>query len=54
MSGTVLSRVANNVCTITLNRPERLNAINGPLIADYREASCIRRSRMRTPIRKPQ
>ena len=38
MSDTVLSRVANNVCTITLNRPERLNAINGPLIADLHTA----------------
>jgi len=38
MRGTVQSRVVNQVCTITLNRPKRLNAINGPLIADLQTA----------------
>ena len=31
---TVLSDVTNGVCTLTLNRPQRLNAINADLIAD--------------------
>ena len=39
MSGTVLSSLSNKVRTITLNRPHRLNAINGPLIDDLHTAS---------------
>ncbi len=31
---TVLTEVTNGVCTLTLNRPQRLNAINADLIAD--------------------
>lgn len=38
MAGTVLAEVADGVRTITLNRPERLNAINNALIADLNDA----------------
>ena len=37
MSGTVLLEVADGVATITLNRPDRLNAITPELIGDLRE-----------------
>ena len=38
MSGTVLSAINGNIRTITLNRPERLNAVNGELLTDLHEA----------------
>lgn len=38
MTGTVLSEIEDGVRTITLNRPERLNAINPALLADLRAA----------------
>ena len=34
MSGTVLYEVVDHVATITYNRPERLNAINGEMRTD--------------------
>ncbi|HEY5143921.1 MAG TPA: crotonase/enoyl-CoA hydratase family protein [Solirubrobacteraceae bacterium] len=37
MSGTVLLAAADGVATITLNRPDRLNAITPELIGDLRE-----------------
>ncbi len=37
MAGTVLHEVDGAVCTLTLNRPERLNAITPELIGDLRE-----------------
>ena len=37
MGDTVLSNVLNGVCTITLNRPGRLNAINADLIRDLHD-----------------
>ncbi len=37
MSGTVLLEAADGVATITLNRPDRLNAITPELIGDLRE-----------------
>ena len=36
MSTTVLSRIDDGVCTITLNRPERLNAINPSLLSELK------------------
>jgi enoyl-CoA hydratase len=38
MPGTVLHEVRDSVATLTLNRPERRNAITPELIADLREA----------------
>lgn len=38
MSTTVISTVDNGVCTITLNRPQRLNAINSELLSDLKTA----------------
>ena len=38
MSETVLSGLVHGVRTITLNRPQRLNAINGDLIGDLHDA----------------
>ena len=38
MGDTVLSEILNSVCTITLNRPARLNAINADLIRDLHDA----------------
>ncbi len=38
MGNTVLYDAADGVATLTLNRPERLNAITPELIADFREA----------------
>jgi enoyl-CoA hydratase/carnithine racemase len=38
MGDTVLYEAADGVATLTLNRPERLNAITPELIADFRAA----------------
>ena len=38
MADTVLTSTKNSVCTIALNRPERLNAINSTLLLDFRQA----------------
>ena len=38
MSQTVLSRLCEGVCTVSLNRPDRLNAINPTLLADLKAA----------------
>lgn len=35
---TVILEKANGIATITLNRPDRLNAINDELLADFKEA----------------
>jgi enoyl-CoA hydratase/carnithine racemase len=38
MSQTVTSELSDGLCTITLNRPERLNAINPELLAELKAA----------------
>ena len=38
MAGTVLTGVTAGVATLTLNRPERLNALNDALLADLSAA----------------
>ena len=37
MPGTVLYETAESVATLTLNRPERLNAITAELVGDLRD-----------------
>ena len=36
--GHILYDVTDNICTITLNKPERRNAVDGPMAAELREA----------------
>ena len=48
MPGTVLYETAEAVATLTLNRPERLNAITAELVGDLRDAARPRR-RTTTP-----
>lgn len=49
MAGTVLTEVKNGVRTIILNRPDRLNAISGELLTDFKavlaEAEACRETR---------
>ena len=38
MASTILTRLENNIFTITINRPDKMNALNGEVIADLQNA----------------
>jgi enoyl-CoA hydratase len=38
MAATILTQLENNIFTITINRPDKMNALNGEVIADLQNA----------------
>ena len=50
MHKTVLSKIINGVRTVTLNRPNRLNAINASLIRDLHDTLADAQADLKTDV----
>ena len=49
----VLYEASDRIATITLNRPDRMNAISGPMLMELSERLCGSRPRPQRPLHHP-